>query len=107
MKEDVLAELWRIINERKDADPDDSWTAKLYEKGTPYISKKVGEEAVEVVVAALSGKKKHIVAESADLLYHLLVLWAERNVQPQQVYEELEKRFNISGIKEKASRREA
>lgn len=107
MKEDVLAELWQIINERKAADPKESWTAKLFEKGPNYISKKVGEEACEVIIAAISGKKKHLVAESADLLYHLLVLWAERNVQPQQVYEELEERFNISGIKEKASRREA
>ncbi len=106
MREDVLQELWQIIQSRKKANPDESWTAKLLEKGTARIAKKVGEEATEVVIASLAERKKDLVAESADLIYHLLVLLASRNIEPDRVYGELAKRFGISGIEEKKSRRE-
>ncbi len=106
MREDVLQELWQIIQSRKKANPDESWTAKLLEKGTARIAKKVGEEATEVVIASLTERKKDLVAESADLIYHLLVLLASRNIEPDRVYGELAKRFGISGIEEKKSRRE-
>ncbi len=106
MKEDVLAELWNIIQERKSADPDKSWTAKLLQKGTAKIAKKVGEEATEVVIASLAERKKDLTAESADLIYHLFVLLASRGVHPDKIYEELAKRFNISGIEEKKQRKQ-
>ncbi len=106
MKEDVLRELWDVIQSRKTANPNDSWTAKLLDKGTAKIAKKVGEEATEVVIASLAERKKDLVAESADLLYHLLVLLASRDVDPDRVYKELAKRFSLSGIEEKKSRKE-
>ncbi len=106
MKEDVLRELWEIIESRRVADPDDSWTAKLLDKGTAKIAKKVGEEATEVIIASLTERKKDLVAESADLIYHLFVLLASRHVPPDKVYDELARRFAISGIEEKQSRKE-
>lgn len=70
----------------------------------PEIARKVGEEAVETITAALTQEHNHIVAESADLLYHLLVLWAEKGISPEEVWEELTRREGTSGIEEKASR---
>ncbi len=106
MKEDILKELWEIIESRRTANPNESWTAKLLDKGTAKIAKKVGEEATEVVIASLTERKKDLVSESADLLYHLFVLLASRNVEPERIYTELAKRFNISGIEEKKKRKE-
>jgi len=100
----VLDQLYTTVKRRRRASPEQSYTARLFQRGRPQISKKLGEEAVEVVVAALAQDKKAIVAESGDLLFHLLVLWAEAGVKPDQVWKELERRFGISGITEKQSR---
>ncbi len=100
----ILERLYEVVSERKKADPDDSYTAKLFDKGTEKIAQKLGEEAVETVIAALAGKKKEITGESADLLYHLFVLWADAGVKPDDVWAELAKREGISGLEEKKSR---
>jgi len=100
----VLDELFAVISSRKDADPDVSYTARLLAKGPNKITKKLGEEAVELVIAALTEDSSRIASESADLLYHLLVLWAQTDVEPAQVWRELERREGVSGLAEKASR---
>jgi phosphoribosyl-ATP pyrophosphohydrolase len=96
--------LFAVIAGRKGADPETSYTAKLFAKGRGKIAQKVGEEAVETVIAALSQGSDKVVSESADLLYHLLVLWAETGVKPEDVWAELERRAGVSGITEKNSR---
>ncbi len=96
--------LYQVIAERSTADPDSSYTARLYAEGRAKIVRKFGEEAVEVSVAALSEGRDQVVAESADLLYHLLVLWAEQGIEPDDVWRELEDRFGTSGIAEKNAR---
>jgi phosphoribosyl-ATP pyrophosphohydrolase len=103
----VLERLFRIIEERRGADPKTSHTARLFAKGRAKIARKVGEEAVETVVAALAESPERVTRESADLLYHLLVLWAEIGVAPADVWAELERRRDISGIaKKKAAGRD-
>lgn len=99
----VLDELFAVIEARKGSSPDTSYTARLLAAGAPKIARKVGEEAVEVVVAALS-ERERLAAESADLLYHLLVLWAEAGLKPDRVWAELAERRGTSGLAEKASR---
>lgn len=101
---DVLDTLYTVIAGRKGADPSASYTAKLFAKGPEKITQKLGEEAVETIIAALVKGKPEIVSESADLLYHLLVLWADKGVLPADVWAELSRREGISGIAEKASR---
>eukprot|EP00906_Rhabdomonas_costata_P009777 RCo013788 len=86
---EVLDGLFRTIEARKGADPQSSWTAKLLSKGPEAIAKKVGEEATEVVIEAVARRPAGLVTESADLLYHLLVLWASSGVAPEQVWAEL------------------
>jgi phosphoribosyl-ATP pyrophosphohydrolase len=100
----VLEDLYMVIQSRRRADPKVSHTARLFKKGRGKIAQKTGEEAVEVIVAALHESPKKVTAESADLLYHLLVLWAERGVRPAQVFRELSGRMGVSGIAEKKSR---
>lgn len=100
----VLEHLFGVIESRKGADPGTSYTAKLFAKGRTKIAKKTGEEAVEVVIAALAEGRSELVAESADLLYHLLVLWASVGVRPRDVWQELAKREGVSGLVEKAAR---
>ena len=90
--EQVLSELLAVIEQRRGADPDSSYTAKLLARGLPKIAQKVGEEATETVVAALAESDERVVSESADLLYHLLVLWAARDIDAQAVFAELAKR---------------
>ena len=101
----VLDRLYEIVLSRRGTDPERSHTARLFEKGTPKIAQKLGEEAVETVIAGLGGGREELAAESADLLYHLLVLWAARDLQPEAVWRELERRQERSGIDEKASRK--
>ena len=96
----ILERLFRIIEERRGADPETSHTARLFTKGRAKIARKVGEEAVETVVAALAETPERVAQESADLLYHLLVLWAETGVAPADVWAELERREGLSGIAE-------
>ncbi len=100
----IIEELFSVIESRKGGDPKVSHTAKLFEKGLGKIAKKTGEEAVEVIVAALHQTPDKVVSESADLLYHLLVLWAEQGIRPAEVFAELESRVGVSGIEEKATR---
>lgn len=99
-----LDRLYETIASRKDADPTKSYTAKLLATGTERCAKKFGEEAVETVIAAAAGKTNEVVTESADVLYHLLVLWAAAGVKPADVYETLAAREGRSGLEEKASR---
>ncbi len=100
----ILDGLFRTIQSRKRANPETSWTAALFAGGVPKIAQKTGEEAVETVIAAMEGDKKKIAAESADLLYHLLVLWAATGVKPRDVWAALEKREGVSGLAERAAR---
>ena len=101
----ILERLFDTISDRKTADPATSYTAKLFSRGRARIAQKVGEEAVETVIAAATTDTAHIVSESADLLYHLLVLWANADIRPEQVWQTLEAREGISGIAEKNSRK--
>lgn len=101
----ILDRLFTVIESRKGADPSESWTAKLLAGGPEAIARKVGEESVETIVAALTGDKEAVSAESADLLYHLLVLWAARGIAPADVWRALESREGTSGMAEKASRK--
>ncbi len=102
----VLDRLFAVIESRRGADPKDSRTAKLFARGPKKIAQKVGEEAVETILEAEPGEPATLVAESADLLYHLLVLWAARGVAPAAVWEVLADRMGVSGIAEKRSRKE-
>jgi len=103
---DILTRLFETISSRKGADPQASYTAKLFHKGRTAIAQKVGEEAVEVNIAALAEGPDALAAESADLIYHLMVLWADADITPDQVWAELEKREGMSGIEEKRARGE-
>ncbi len=105
MSRRFLDELYRVIKSRKGADPETSYTAQLFDGGVEKIARKIGEESTEVIVSALRETPAHVVSESADLLYHLLVLWAETGVAPAQVWEELARREGVSGLEEKASRK--
>ncbi|PWV64687.1 phosphoribosyl-ATP diphosphatase [Plasticicumulans acidivorans] len=103
-EDDVLARLAVVLEERKHADAGSSYVAKLYAKGLDAILKKVGEEATETVMAAKDGDAEHIVYEVADLWFHTLVLLAHQGLGPQAVLAELDRRFGLSGIAEKAAR---
>src|SRR5437868_8348769 len=100
----ALDRLWQVIQSRRGADPKTSYTAKLFSRGRAKIAQKLGEEAVEAVIEGVRGDRKALVGESADLLYHLLVLWAETGVAPADVMAELAKREGSSGIAEKRRR---
>lgn len=100
----VLDHLNRVVESRKGGDVDASYTAKLFARGPGKIAQKVGEEATEVIIAALSEGHEAVVSESADLLYHLSVLWAQTGVAPEEVWAELARRFGTSGLAEKAGR---
>lgn len=91
----VLERLSAVIRSRRGADPSSSRTAKLFAAGTPKIAQKVGEEAVETVIEALRDDRGRLVSESADLIYHLLVLWADRGVDPSEVWAELARREGV------------
>lgn len=101
---DVLIKLYAICQQRKSAAPDSSYVASLYHAGTDKILKKLGEEATETVIAGKGGDKSQILYETADLWFHSLVLLAHNDIDPQDVLAELEQRFGLSGLEEKASR---
>jgi phosphoribosyl-ATP pyrophosphohydrolase len=101
---DVLQQLAEVLEARKGASPDSSYVASLYGKGLDAILKKIGEEATETVMAAKDGDADKIVYETADLWFHTLVLLAQQGLNPQQVLDELSRRFGLSGLDEKASR---
>jgi phosphoribosyl-ATP pyrophosphohydrolase len=106
MSEDlsVLERLFETIKGRHGDDPDTSYTASLFDKGRGEIARKVGEEATETIVASLDESDEKVVRESADLIYHLLVLWADVGIEPAQVWAELAAREGTSGIDEKNAR---
>src|SRR6266704_6557027 len=103
---EALERLWRVIESRRGADPDTSYTARLFARGNKKIAQKLGEEAVEVVIEGVRGDRAALVGESADLLYHLLVLWAATGLSPADIAAELARREGTSGINEKKGRRE-
>jgi phosphoribosyl-ATP pyrophosphohydrolase len=101
----VLDRLWATVLSRKDADPNQSHSARLLSRGTAKVAQKFGEEAVETVIEAVAGHKTALIGESADVLYHLLVLWVDAGLRPEQIWAELARREGMSGITEKASRK--
>ena len=103
---DVLNQLAAVLEERKNAAPDSSYVARLYDKGLDSILKKIGEEATETVMAAKDGDAEKIIYETADLWFHCLVLLAQQGLKPDDVLQELQRRFGLSGLEEKASRTE-
>jgi phosphoribosyl-ATP pyrophosphohydrolase len=102
---EIVDALYAVIESRRDADPDSSYTAQLLARGTGKIAEKVGEEAIESIVAALSEGPDALAAESADLIYHLCVLWADAGVRPEDVWAKLAERQSMSGLTEKANRK--
>ncbi len=104
---DTLQRLEATIAERRDADPSSSYVAKLHAQGLPKITQKLGEEAFETVIAALSGSPDDLAGEAADLLFHLMVLLNAKNVPLAAVLAELDRREGTSGIAEKAGRKGA
>ena len=103
--EHVLDRLYAVIDSRKGADPETSYTARLFSRGREQIAKKLGEEAVETVIAAIENDRDHLIAESADLLFHLLVLLKARGVKLEDVEAALGQRTTKSGLEEKAARK--
>ena len=103
---DTLTRLEQTVAQRMGASPDASYVAKLHARGLPVIARKLGEEAVETVIAALSGSEEELVGEAADMLFHLMVLLAEKQVPLASVMAELDRREGTSGLVEKASRSE-
>jgi phosphoribosyl-ATP pyrophosphohydrolase len=103
--EHVLDRLYAVIDGRRGADPDTSYTARLFSRGRQQIAKKLGEEAVEAVIEGVRGDRPKLVGESADMLYHLLALWAANGVKPRAVWSELARREGIGGLAEKAARK--
>ncbi len=101
---DTLTQLAAVLEQRKQQSADTSYVASLYAKGLDTILKKVGEEATETVIAAKNGDKQHLIYEMADLWFHCLVLLADQNLQPDDVLQELQRRFGLSGLTEKAQR---
>jgi phosphoribosyl-ATP pyrophosphohydrolase len=101
----VVDRLWAVVQTRRTADPAISHSARLLSRGTAKVAQKFGEEAVECIIEAMTGDKAALVCESADVLYHLLVLWVSAGVHPSEVWAELERREGVSGIAEKAARR--
>jgi len=100
----TLSDLKRIVEERSKASPDESWTAKLVAAGQPKAAKKLGEEAIEAVMAAITNDRDNLTYEAADVLYHLLVVLKIAGIPLQNVMGELERRTAQSGLQEKASR---
>ena len=105
MSDDILQRLTQTLEARKQAAPDTSYVARLFDKGEDAILKKVGEEATEVLLAAKGGDKAHLVYETADLWFHCMVLLAHHGLSAHEVLNELARREGLSGIEEKANRK--
>ena len=103
----VIDELVGVIEQRKGGDPETSYVARTFSRGREHVAKKVGEEGVEVALAGALGDKKGVVSESADLLFHLMILWSDTGVAPAQVFDELSKRRGVSGLAREAAKRKA
>lgn len=104
MSDDILARLMDVLEARKQADADSSYVASLYHKGLDTILKKIGEEAAETIIAAKGSDDEQIIYEMADLWFHSLVLLAQKGLSADQVLQELDRRFGLSGLEEKAAR---
>lgn len=102
---DILARLEQVVAERREADPETSYIAKRFRQGTEKIAQKFGEESVETVIAAMKGDKKEIIGESADMIFHWLMLLADAGVSVGEVMDELSRREGTSGLDEKARRK--
>ena len=102
----VMERVFAVIEQRRTADPKDSYVARMFAKGRKKIAEKVGEEAVETVVAAVDKDPGQVVYESADLLFALMVLWAQMGLKPEQIFAELARREGTSGLVEMASRKQ-
>jgi phosphoribosyl-ATP pyrophosphohydrolase len=100
----TLTQLAEVLEQRKAQSADKSYVASLYHKGLDTILKKIGEEATETVIAAKNGDKEQIIYETADLWFHCMVMLAQQNLHPDDVLNELQRRFGLSGLEEKASR---
>jgi phosphoribosyl-ATP pyrophosphohydrolase len=100
----VLDRLFTVVESRRDADPTSSHSARLLSRGPAKVAQKFGEEAVECLIEAVRGDRDAVIAESADVLYHLVVVWVSTGVAPEEVWAELMRREGVSGIAEKASR---
>jgi len=100
----VLDRLWTVVMSRRTANPAVSHSARLLSRGPAKVAQKFGEEAVECLIEAVAGNRDAVVAESADVLYHLIVLWVASEIRPEEVWEELKRREGISGIAEKTAR---
>ncbi len=94
----VLNRLWDIIESRKGADPEASHSARLMERGRSRVAQKFGEEAIECLIEAVAGRRSELIGESADVLYHLLVVWVDAGIRPEEVWEELEHREDVSRL---------
>ena len=101
---EVLDRLWTVVLDRRTADPAHSHSARLLARGTAKVAQKFGEEAVECLIEAALGNKPALVSESADVLYHLLVMWVAAGIEPADVWSELQRREGVSGVLEKAMR---
>jgi phosphoribosyl-ATP pyrophosphohydrolase len=101
---DALDRLWQTIEARRGADPNTSYTARLLANGSAGVARKFGEEALEAIIEAVNNDRAALTRESADVLYHLLVLWAAAGLSPDDVAAELTRREGVSGIEEKNSR---
>jgi len=101
---DVLNQLAAVLEQRKQESPESSYVASLYAKGIDSILKKIGEEATETVIAAKDADQEQIIYEMADLWFHCMVLLADQGLSPDDVLNELQRRFGLSGLEEKAQR---
>jgi len=101
---DILTRLYEVIDSRKTDDADTSYTAQLFNQGTNRIAQKLGEEAIEAVIAVINNDRRSTISESADLIYHMLVAWADAGIHPGDVFAELGDREGISGLTVKRAR---
>jgi phosphoribosyl-ATP pyrophosphohydrolase len=104
---DVMDRLWGVVMDRRNADPSVSHSARLLARGTAKVAQKFGEEAVECLIEAVAHNRAALIGESADVLYHLIVMWVDAGIRPDEIWAELQRREGISGIAEKASRARA
>lgn len=102
----IIDELFAVIESRKDSNADESYVSSLFHKGIDKISGKLAEESAETIIEAVRGDREKICFESADLLFHLMVLWSHSNVHPEDIFSVLEQRFGTSGHEEKKKRKD-
>ncbi len=104
MSQEILNKIFETIESRKGVDPNSSYVASLFEKGREKIAEKVGEESIETIIEAIKDDKEKLASESADLLFHLMILWSDAGLKPNDIFDILSARNGISGHDEKASR---